>query len=158
MDDKERALEHKSRINSDIGNLISISTTDDLPEVYDHILENIEFASKDQISILLEAMGRPKELTKIQLEKRDIQRELHVRLGFAEGLPTELNFKSERQEILRWAAQLPDTKNGEPLNNTEQSIKNLHNENKHDELYKKIHRWFYDESEKHYPTPLEDFR
>jgi len=197
-------LRKDTETSMSIASLIGSGTIDDLPALYDLILENINIATNEEISILLKAMethepktapqrkkqaarkhleetvkkanaphsninskakieeaitllkaaGRPKALNQAQLAKQEIQRLLAARLAFASSTQTDLDFKSHRQEIFKWAKQLqPQDKN-----TTEQFIKNLYNEGKYEELYKRVHRLFYAKSESHYPKPLRNFK
>jgi len=151
---ENEALKNGTETSMRIASLIGSGTTHDLPELYDLILDNMEIATKEEISILLKAMGKPKSLTKAQLEKRDIHRHLSVSLAFSSSTQTNLDFKSNRAEIFKWAEQLqPQEKNG-----TEQVIKDLFKREEYEDLYKKVHRLFFAKSEKHHPKPLSEFK
>jgi len=159
-------LKKDTEASQRISCLTTNGTVDDLPELYGLILDNMEIATKEEISILLKAMGAP-DLTDKQLTKRDeerstreIQRQLSVSLAFAKDKQTPFDFKSERKEILRWAKQInKEEKNPIKLKFKELNDKIMDSSIEYDEgdnaLYKKIHRLFHNKS--HYPTPLREF-
>jgi len=139
MSNDNKALEKETETSMNIASLIASGNVDDIPELYKLILENIEVATKEEISVLLKAMGQPK-LTARQIERRNIRRHLSASLSFANAPETGYDFKSTRQEIFKYAEQLT------PQNKTEEDIKKLSNKASSEDtdaehrLYKYVYR------------------
>ena len=144
MSNDNKALEKETETSINIASLIASGNVDDLPELYKLILDNIEVATKEEISILLRAMGQPK-LTARQIERRNIRRHLSASLSFANAPETDYDFKSTRQEIFKYAEQLT------PQNKTEEDIKKLSDKASSEgtdaehQLYKYVYRLLFKE-------------